>query len=220
MFAELTINLIALRFLSLLVVAAVQGVAVAATAVFLGDPGPKYDGGLTAQSASPPGPFRIAEHDPVRHRLVEAGGGRSGGIQGRPGGRRGGDPRAVRRAGSRCLRASPAGETGADDAALHRRHRHGGLPAGCRADRPVVCAARPHPHPAAHRRAAPQRLRHPRLTAGAVDPCRCAGRGGGDGHWSASFSARPTPCWRRSSSASENDHRVGTEPPCPMVVAP
>ena len=48
MFADLTINLIVLRFLSLLIVAAVQGAAVAAAAVTLGDPGPRYDGGLTA----------------------------------------------------------------------------------------------------------------------------------------------------------------------------
>jgi Zn-dependent protease len=47
MFAELTIQLIVLRLLSLLVMAAVQGAAVAATAVLLGDRGPKYDGGLT-----------------------------------------------------------------------------------------------------------------------------------------------------------------------------
>jgi Zn-dependent protease len=48
MFADLTINLIVLRIASLLIIAAVQGAAVAATAVALGDAGPKYDGVLTA----------------------------------------------------------------------------------------------------------------------------------------------------------------------------
>lgn len=57
MFAELTINLIALRFLSLLIMAAVQGVTVAATAVALGDPGPKYDGGLTGNPLRHLNPF-------------------------------------------------------------------------------------------------------------------------------------------------------------------
>jgi Zn-dependent protease len=47
MFAELTIHLIVFRFLSLLVMAAVQGVTVAATTVALGDPGPRYDARLT-----------------------------------------------------------------------------------------------------------------------------------------------------------------------------
>jgi len=48
MFGDLTVNLVVLRFLSLLIIAAVQGAAVAATAVALGDAGPKYDGVLTA----------------------------------------------------------------------------------------------------------------------------------------------------------------------------
>ena len=47
MLADLTIHLIFLRFLSLLVIAAVQGFVVAGTAVLLGDQGPKHDGRLT-----------------------------------------------------------------------------------------------------------------------------------------------------------------------------
>jgi hypothetical protein len=47
MFPELTIQVIVLRFLSLLLMAAVQGATVAATAVLLGDRGPRDDGGLT-----------------------------------------------------------------------------------------------------------------------------------------------------------------------------
>ncbi len=53
MFVDLTINLIVLRLLSLVLVALVQRLAVAASAVALGDPGPKYDGELTL--------------DPLRH---------------------------------------------------------------------------------------------------------------------------------------------------------
>src|SRR4051794_28850999 len=53
MFTDLTINLIVLRLLSLLIIAPVQRVVVAATAVALGDAGPKYDGALSA--------------DPLRH---------------------------------------------------------------------------------------------------------------------------------------------------------
>jgi Zn-dependent protease len=53
MFVDLTVNLIVLRLVSLLIIAPVQRVAVAATAVALGDRGPKYDGELTA--------------DPLRH---------------------------------------------------------------------------------------------------------------------------------------------------------
>lgn len=47
MFAELTLNLIALRFFALLIIAAVQGFVVAGAAVLLGDQGPKHDGRLT-----------------------------------------------------------------------------------------------------------------------------------------------------------------------------
>lgn len=47
MFNDLTINLIVLRLVSLLIVAPLQRVAVAATTVALGDAGPKYDGELT-----------------------------------------------------------------------------------------------------------------------------------------------------------------------------
>jgi Zn-dependent protease len=53
MFVDLTINLIVLRLLSLLIIAPVQRVTVAATAVALGDAGPKLDGELTG--------------DPLRH---------------------------------------------------------------------------------------------------------------------------------------------------------
>jgi hypothetical protein len=53
MFVDLTINLIVLRLLSLLIIAPIQRLAVAAAAVALGDPGPKYDGELTV--------------DPLRH---------------------------------------------------------------------------------------------------------------------------------------------------------
>src|SRR2546430_16881102 len=53
MFHDLTTNLIVLRLVSLLIIAQVQRMAVAATAVALGDPGPKYDGDLRV--------------DPLRH---------------------------------------------------------------------------------------------------------------------------------------------------------
>lgn len=49
--SDLTLQAIGFRVLTLLVVAAVQGFAVAATAVLLGDKGPKYDGRLTAWPA-------------------------------------------------------------------------------------------------------------------------------------------------------------------------
>ncbi len=44
---DLTIQLVVLRFLAGLIIAAVQGAAIAATAVLLGDKGPRYDGRLT-----------------------------------------------------------------------------------------------------------------------------------------------------------------------------
>jgi Zn-dependent protease len=44
---DLTFQLIAFRFLALLIIAGVHGCAVAGTAVLLGDKGPKYDGRLT-----------------------------------------------------------------------------------------------------------------------------------------------------------------------------
>src|SRR4051812_26451745 len=53
MFVDLTINLIVLRFVSLLIIAPIQRVVVVATAVALGDAGPRYDGELTG--------------DPLRH---------------------------------------------------------------------------------------------------------------------------------------------------------
>src|SRR5438045_9782078 len=53
MFHDLTTNLIVLRLVSLLIIAPVQRVVVAAMAVALGDPGPKYDGDLRV--------------DPLRH---------------------------------------------------------------------------------------------------------------------------------------------------------
>jgi Zn-dependent protease len=52
-FRDLTTNLIVLRLVSLLIIAQVQRMVVAATAVALGDPGPKYDGDLRV--------------DPLRH---------------------------------------------------------------------------------------------------------------------------------------------------------
>ncbi len=52
MLSDLTLNLLILRFLTLLTIAAIQGGVVAGTAVLLGDAGPKYDGRLTAN------PFR------------------------------------------------------------------------------------------------------------------------------------------------------------------
>lgn len=53
MFVDLTINLIVLRLLALLIVAPAQRVTFAATAVILGDAGPKHDGDLRV--------------DPLRH---------------------------------------------------------------------------------------------------------------------------------------------------------
>lgn len=47
MFTDLTIQSIVLRFLSLMILVAIQGVSIAATTVALGDPGPKYDNRLT-----------------------------------------------------------------------------------------------------------------------------------------------------------------------------
>lgn len=44
---DLTIQLVVLRLLAGLIIAAVQGGAIAATAVLLGDKGPRYDGRLT-----------------------------------------------------------------------------------------------------------------------------------------------------------------------------
>jgi len=45
--SELTLNLVVLRFLAGLIIALVHGLALAATAVLLGDRGPRYDGRLT-----------------------------------------------------------------------------------------------------------------------------------------------------------------------------
>jgi Zn-dependent protease len=49
---EVTLQLMTFRLLALLIVAGVQGGIVAATAVFLGDPGPRQDGRLTIAPAS------------------------------------------------------------------------------------------------------------------------------------------------------------------------
>ncbi len=48
---NLTLQLIGFRVLGLLIIAGVQGAAIAGAAVFLGDKGPKYDGRLTVSPA-------------------------------------------------------------------------------------------------------------------------------------------------------------------------
>ncbi len=50
--SHLTLQLIAFRLLALVIIAVVQGVCVAATAVLLGDKGPKYDGRLSIAPTS------------------------------------------------------------------------------------------------------------------------------------------------------------------------
>ena len=60
----------------------------------------------------------------------------------------------------------------------------------------------------------------PRFTAGTVDPCRGTARGGGDGRGPSG--ARPGPCHADLGRPRpvKKDQRVGTEPPCPIDVAP
>lgn len=50
--ANFTVQAIAYRVLALLIIAGVHGLVIAATAVLLGDKGPKYDGRLTVSPAS------------------------------------------------------------------------------------------------------------------------------------------------------------------------
>ena len=47
-FAEITLQLAAFRLLALLILVGVQGAAIAGAAALLGDPGPRYDGRLSA----------------------------------------------------------------------------------------------------------------------------------------------------------------------------